>query len=127
MFVEQLTKEDLIDYLVNYELAKYDEFAKSKYDFNSIENYKVKEGKITFKIRDIKLKFTDFDYNTNYIIKLYNGVHNKSWINFMYKKFGAKYKTAFLAFREQEKSAILEAAAKRFDEDTYEYENSLEK
>ena len=127
MFVEQLTKEDLIEYLTNHELIKYDESIKSQYDFSLIENYKVKEGKITFKIRDIKLKFTDFDYNTNYTLKLYNGVHNKCWINFMYKKFGTKYKTAFLTFREQEKSAILEAAAKRFDEDTSKYENELEK
>ena len=127
MFVEHLTKEDLIDYLTNYELVNYNEFAKSRYDFNAIEDYKVKEGKITFRIRDIKLKFTDFDYNTNYTIKLYNGVHNKSWINFMYKKFGSKYKAAFLTFREQEKSAILEATAKRFDEDTSKYENGLKK
>ena len=44
----------------------------------------------------------------------------------MYKRFGNPYKIAFLSFREQEKRDILEAAAKRFDEDTAEYEDGLE-
>ena len=71
--------------------------------------------------KDVGFKFTDFDYNTNYTIVLYKGVHDKDWIKFMYEKFGEEYKEAFLNFREEEKRQILEDTAKRFDEDTMEY------
>lgn len=121
MFVEQLSREDLINYITNYELPQYDDYVKQQYDFNAITNYKVSDGKITFRIRDKKFKFTDFDYTTNYKIALYNGVHNERWLNFMSKKFGNPYKIAFLTFREQEKESVLEATAKRFDEDTIKY------
>ena len=121
MFVEQLSREDLIDYITNYELVKYDDYVRSQYDFNAISNYKVSKGKITFRIRDKKFKFTDFDYTTNYVIALYKGVHNGRWLHFMSRKFGNAYKIAFLTFREQEKNSVLEATGKRFDEDTLKY------
>jgi len=127
MFVEQLSKEDIIEYITNYELPKYDDYMKNQYDFKAITNYKVSEGKITFRIRDKKFKFTDFDYTTNYIIACYNGVHSKRWLNFMYKRFGEEYKQAFLSFREREKIEVLKAAEKRFDEDTSKYGDVLGK
>ena len=130
MFVEQLTRDEIIDYITKDELTKYltkyDDYVSKEYDFNEITDYEVSEGEITFRIRDKKFKLTDFDYTTNYTTTLYNGFHCKSWLSFMYKRFGNPYKIAFLSFREQEKRDILEAAAKRFDEDTAEYEDGLE-
>ena len=127
MFVEKLSKKDIIEYITKYELPNYDDYVKSQYDFSAITNYKVGEGKITFKIRDKKFKFTDFDYTTNYTIALYNGVHHKRWLSFMYKRFGEEYRQAFLSFREQEKIAVLNATEKRFDEDTEKYGDVLGK
>ena len=127
MFVERLTIEDIKEYIINYELSQYDDFVKKDYDFNAVSNLKVSDGKITFRIRDIKFKFTDFDYKSNRIISLYDGVHSKRWLNFMYKRFGEEYRQAFLSFREQEKIAVLNATEKRFDEDTEKYGDVLVK
>lgn len=121
MFVEKLSKEDLIDYISKYELVNYDEYARSQYDFNAITNYNVREGKITFRINDKKFKFTDFDYTTNFIIRFQKGTHNEKWLHFMFKKFGNPYKVAFLTFREQEKKRVLEKTEKNFDDKTLEY------
>ena len=125
MFVEKLTKDDIVNYIANYEIVKYDESVKRQYDFNLISNYKVTAGKITFSIRNINFEITDFDFETNYTIKL-KGVHNKNWLNFMYEKFGDAYKKAFLAYRSQEKKKLLEETAKNFDDDTADYEGGLE-
>lgn len=120
MFVEKLKKEDLIEFLTTKKLIKFDEDIKSNL-FNAIEKYKVKEGEITFQIRNRRFKFIDFDYISNYTIKLYNGVHDQDWLEFMYEKFEEEYKSAFLDFRKQEKKQVLEDYAKRFDEDTAKY------
>lgn len=120
MFVEKLKKEDLIEFLTTKKLIKFDEDIKSNL-FNAIEKYKVKEGEITFQIRNRRFKFIDFDYISNYTIKLYNGLHDQDWLEFMYEKFEEEYKSAFLDFREQEKKQVLEDYAKRFDEDTAKY------
>lgn len=127
MFVEKLTKDEIIDFITNHEIAKRNDYVKVQYDFNEIDNYNVSESEITFRIRDKKFKFTDFDYSSNYTNTSYSGLHDKNWLRFMYNRFGNPYKIAFLSFREQEKRDILEATAKRFDEDTEMYENGLEK
>lgn len=121
MFVEQLSKEDFIDYLTKYELVRYDEYTKSQYDFNAITDYKVCEGKVTFRINDKKFKFTDYYFRTNYIIVLRRDAHDKNWLNFMFKKFGNPYKFAFLKFRELEKSRVLDETGAIFDNDTLNY------
>ncbi len=125
MFVEQLSKEDLIEYITKIELINGDNKVNERFDFSAMSNYKVGKGRISFGIRDMKFNFTDFDYSTNYRIPLYKGVHNKNWLSFMSKKFGNPYKIAFLTFREQEKKSVLDATAKRFDEDTKKYIDGL--
>lgn len=117
MFVEQLSREDLIDYITKHELVKYDEYTRSQYNFNAITDYNVCEGNITFRINNKKFMFTDFDYLEN----SRKSTHNKRWLYFMFKKFGNPYKLAFLAFREQEKKRKLKAIEKGFDDETLKY------
>ncbi|MGN0798196.1 MAG: hypothetical protein ACI4L7_01280 [Christensenellales bacterium] len=125
MFVEQLSIEELINYIIDYDLPQYDEHVRHQYDFDAIADYKVSDGSVTFRIDDMIFNFTDFDYATNYTRDLRYGLHNEKWLNFMTRKFGKTYTSAFLNFRKKEKEILLKVTAKNFDNNTINYAKKM--
>lgn len=121
MFVERLTKEELLAFVLKDEAVKY-EYIKRCGTVDAIRYFSVDNGRVTFSIGNIDFVFTDFDVSNNYMFRSYNGGHNKAWIQFMYDKFGEDYRLAFYKFRTQEKRRLLKRVADQFDKDNRVYE-----
>lgn len=140
MFVEKLTKDELIQFITNNELKRnrenrndeFPEFEDARqrelsrnFDFANISNYSVKNGKVSFKININKFVFTDFDYISPFMIRLKANIVDKDWIRFMSDKFGDEYKTAFLEYRKKQKEKYLKETAEKYDNQTKNYEREL--
>ena len=153
MFVEKLTKEDLIDFIKCKNFTS-DEDEKVVFDFDNMTDLVVKSGKVSFslpykkytkpyryilnhcsripdfKTREVEgfliIEAFDFGFSIDETFSIRNDVLNKSWLRFMYSKFGEKYKKEFLKFREAKKAEVLKATASEFDNETKKWTNSLE-
>lgn len=119
MFVEKLSKQDIIDFYVNVYLesfkkdsyflyyknetnSKLNEYIEDNLSPNNITLYKVVGDKITFSVDNHNIKISDFDFISNRVRGFEDGIHNKDWLIFMANKFGDEYATAFLDFKNKE-------------------------
>lgn len=90
MFVEQLSKEELLTYLIEYEYNDKN-IGMKLLNVNNMKYFHSKDGIVSFYLKTTTHQFSDFDYKNNYRLRTYEGLHNKNWLNFMYEKFGTPY------------------------------------
>ena len=131
MFIEELSPDEVIEFLKST-TKDIITLIPDMYEFKNIYDYCKKSETITFKTDYEQYIFTDFDFYTapkdDYTFSLTNdreGKHNKLWLKFMYSKFGKKYRDKFLKQREQEKKKALSFFAKKFDENTRNFDEEF--
>ena len=131
MFIEELSPDEVIEFLKST-TKDIITLIPDMYEFKNIYDYCKKSGTITFKTDYEQYVFTDFDFytapkddNTFSLTNDREGKHNKLWLKFMYSKFGKKYRDKFLKQREQEKKKALSSFAKKFDENTKNFDEEF--
>lgn len=123
MFVEKLTKEDIVEYLKKY-VWSYRKYAFLRSP-KTVENFEVKNGQITCDLNDIGVYYTFRDFTFSEVVTEKPEIE-QSWLNFMYAKFGEEYKKAFLNYRANRKDVEIEKAKQRYDQQTKDYVASLD-
>ena len=100
-FVSKLNKDELLKFLIDNPMYLSD-YAKSKEEIEFHTFFK-EEDKITASVYDVKYTFTNFNMTTDKI-KYLVPHYEKSYLKFMYEKFGEEYKQAFIEHREDLKT-----------------------
>lgn len=136
MFVEKLTREEIVDFYIKnvYEkVLKTSEklgvgYYANSYSPENIKKYKVEDGVVSFEVSDLVIKISDFEFEKaeEFERPVYLDL---DWIKFMKSKFGDEYVDAFKAHRERTKKIvvkqILEDFVRDYDKTTNNYLNAL--
>lgn len=130
MFIEKLSQEDIAYFLSNKHFG-----IKTKIpDIHKFDNpvaFNKFNGALVFESEYICYIFTDYEYaeidknRTNGKNKGFVTRFDKDWINFMYNRFGEKYKTSFSEYRQANKKAALKQAEQKYDEETKKIEDKV--
>lgn len=123
MFIERLTKQDIKEYLENS--GEIELFLPIIFDDDNIAKC-IKNGEITFYAGNSVCFASDYQFTRLGLIQLVRCNHNKKWLKFMHNKFGEEYKAAFVEQRKLEREQALAEYAKKFDQNTEEFEKFLQ-
>ncbi len=127
MFVEKLTMTDIKTFLEN-RFGKIETLIPNLFVFDNPIYYVNNNDKIVFCTEYVKYTFTDFEFVSCAKHGTINPeINNKSWLKFMYNKFGDEYKKEFLKMREAKKESQMRKYENSYDNETKKLEEGFTK
>ena len=120
MFVEKLTKEDIVEYLKENVWSRNTGLY-GKNPEKHIIYFDVENGEIHLKADIFRYVFSDFSFSEYSTFLQCRTMPNNKYLKLMYSRFGEDYKKEFLKFRETEKARVLNS----FDDETKNFASNL--